>query len=108
MPIRHDDIRKEALKDSILSKVNSFISNGWPNHVSDQNLMPYFKRRNKLSIERGIILWGIRVVIPPKFRKVLVDELHSEHHGIVRMKMLARGYFWYPGLDSDIDDAVLQ
>ena len=39
---------------------------------------------------------GLRLVIPEKYRVRLLDNLHQEHHGICRMKSLARGYFWWP------------
>ena len=43
------------------------------------------------------------MVIPPRHRERLVRELHQEHTGIVRMKSVARSYFWYPKLDADIE-----
>ena len=52
------------------------------------------------------MLWGLRVVIPEACRVRLLDDLHQEHHGIRRMKSLARGYFWWPGLDSAIGERV--
>ena len=106
LPIKHDQIKRETLKDPTLVKVYQFVQSGWPNHVTEPNIVPYFRRRNELSIENGVILWGIRVVIPPRYRNSLLKELHFQHHGIVRMKMFARGYLWYPNLDSDIEDLV--
>ena len=32
----------------------------------------------------------------------------GNHLGIVRMKMLARSYFWWPSLDETIEDYVKQ
>ena len=65
-------------------------------------LQPYFLRKQELSVDRSCVLWGLRVVIPEKYLVRLLDDLHQEHHGICRVKSLAKGYFWWPGLDAAI------
>ena len=48
------------------------------------------------------LFWGIRVVIPAPLHEPVLKELHLSHPGVVRMKTIARGCFWWPGLDSAI------
>ncbi len=48
-------------------------------------------------------MWGLRVIIAPKLRSKVLSELHEGHVGIVKMKALSRSYFWWPGLDNEIE-----
>lgn len=65
--------------DAVLSRVVEFTKSGWPSSYPDSNLFPFFRKCNELTIEDGCLHWGIRVVIPEKFRHYLLDELHVSH-----------------------------
>ena len=106
LPITAKDIAKFTLKDPELSKVLQYTLNGWPNYVPDETLKPYFTRRTELSVDQNCLLWGLRVIIPENLRSKLLEDLHMEHPGIVRMKSLARSYLWWPNLDKEIENKV--
>ena len=99
------DISLELKGLPCLNKVYllTYLLNGWPKYNPDEDLKDYFSRRRELTVDQVCILWGLRVVIPPRYRERLVKELHQEHTGIVRMKSVARSYFWYPKLDADVE-----
>ena len=44
--------------------------------------------------------------IPAKYQESVLAELHLNHPGIVRMNALARLHFWWPTLDTDIEQLV--
>ena len=51
-------------------------------------------------------MWETRVVIPKVFHEPLLKELHCSHVGMSRMKSLAHTYFWWPHLDSQIEELL--
>lgn len=105
LPVNANVISECTRKDRVLSRVLEYTWNGWPNHVEDEYL-PYFNKRHELSCDQGCLLWGMRVIIPIKLQARLLEELHHEHLGVVRMKALARSYLWFPGLDQAIETLV--
>ena len=91
MPVTTAEIAEETWKDVVLSQVlRQKTMSGWPSHCNNEDLMPYFKWRNKVSNARRVLFWGVRVIIPPKYMSQLVGELHQEHTSVIRMKPLAQ------------------
>ncbi|CAF3938147.1 unnamed protein product, partial [Rotaria sp. Silwood1] len=105
LPLRAAQIAKATQKDLILIQVYKFILSGWPLSISD-NLQPYYRIRNDLSTSHGCITWGLRTIIPTCFRIHLLNYLHLSHPGMIRMKVYARRYFWWPFIDKEIEDLV--
>ena len=82
-----------------LSKIKQQLLAGSPIDGGEET-EPFKQRQTELSIEDGCILWGSRVVLPPRARDKMLTELHNGHPGIAKMKNLARCYVWWPKMDA--------
>ena len=106
-PVSAYQIKRWTRKDPVLSQVLRFVDKGWPDKCpSDKEMKPFWFRREELSMLDGCVLWGSRVVVPLPGQKLLLQELHAGHQGMARMKSLARTFFWWPHLDSEIEAMV--
>jgi len=70
-----DEIKMVTRVEPVLSKVYTFVLNGWPNSPLDPQFRPYKERQHELSVEQGCILWGMRVVVPDCLRTKVLDVL---------------------------------
>ena len=105
-PITAKDIGKATSLDPVLTKVFDFIMTGWPESCEEENLKPYYTRKNELSSEQNCVLWGFRVIISQVYREKILKELHWEHPGICAMKAIARTCMWLAKMDEEIEREI--
>lgn len=98
-------VQQETIKDLNLTKLIRYLSDGWPNKKNiPKDFLPFFNRKEELSIDRGCVFWGYRIIIPSTLQQLVLNELHKSHFGIIRMKEIARSYFWWPNLNKEIEN----
>lgn len=109
LPITREMIKSASKQDHILQQVIKCIQNGWPDplkHKYHPEVQKFYQRREALTCIDDCVTFGERIVIPFKFRKLILRTLHKSHLGTTAMKMLARSFVYWPNIDDDIVDTA--
>ena len=108
-----DDILKATAQDATLQEVMRLTSNGQWNNLKPVNgvdpstLKIFTNVRNELtSVDGNIVLRRNRIVIPDALQKHLIELAHEGHQGLVKTRSLLRSKFWFPKMDTAVDQVV--
>ena len=90
-PVTEEQMKLLTDRDPILSRVKEMVLTGcFTTDGGNDDLKPFQRRREELSLYDGCILWGNRVVVCTKARQCILTEIHEGHPGISWMKGVAR------------------
>ena len=82
-PVTVSQIRTQTVHDPTLSRVMQFVMHGW---TTTDNLppevKPFLRRKFELSVQNNCLLWGGRIIVPPKLRDTVSQELHATPRNI--------------------------
>ena len=101
-------IQQASTQDNHLQCLKSFIITGLPNTKDklQADLKPYWSYRDELAIIDGVMLKGRHIVIPTSFKQQVLDQLHINHMGIEKSKLLTcKSVYWY-NINADIKDYI--
>lgn len=103
-PVTAKEIAQWTERDPVLSRVRRF---GWPSNVSGEELQPYSRRKEELSVLDGCLLWGSRVVVYTQTRPGSVGGRATwgasrgrSHESPCKKLHVVAGHFKRPGTKS--------
>lgn len=104
---RLQEIKEQQQRDEICSQVLRYCAEGWPSHCSLPSILrPYWQCQQELTVHNGILLKGVRLVIPVSMRLEMIDRLHEGHQGVVKCRARAQASVWWPGLSRQLEEVV--
>lgn len=109
IPVSFIQIGLETEKDPVLKEVSKYITDGWPSSrkaIVSREVQKFYNFKDSLSIIKNCIIFRDRTVVPLRFRRKILAQLHSSHPGMSRMIALARSYVFWPGIDDDVRELV--
>ena len=102
------EIREATAKDPILQALKATILNGWPSQRKKlpPELNEYFKVKDELATQDGIIFKGPKCVIPKSLRPKIKEKLHRSHIGIQGCLRRAREVVYWPNMNGEVTEFI--
>ncbi|UYV83322.1 K02A2.6-like, partial [Cordylochernes scorpioides] len=105
-----DRLAKIALNQKLeptLQNVAFYSKNGWPAKCQLSPLeRSFYDVRDEIGEENGLLMRGLRVIIPSNMRKDVLNRIHAGHQGITKCRARAKDHVWWPGIGQEIQDMV--
>lgn len=105
---RKIELQKETENDETLKLIRDFCINGWPNNKANcpVPLRYYYKYRNDIILEDGLLFFNMRIIIPKTMRKRILEQLHEPHFGINKTLNRAKSSVFWPSICNEIENLV--
>ena len=104
---RLEQISAQQKEDPVCKKLMEYCEEGWPDvHKLPSSLNPYWSSRGEISMVRGLLLKGSRLIIPSNMRLEILDRIHEGHQGIAKCRRRVSHSVWWPGLSKQLGDMV--
>ena len=105
-----EKLKDSTQRDPILATVYQLTQQGWPHqrrHVSHL-ARRYWDFRDELSTDDGMLLKGLRLIIPGKLQEEYLSRLHEGHLSASKVQENAKQHMYWTGIDADIEDYTKQ
>ncbi|XP_055645636.1 uncharacterized protein K02A2.6-like [Toxorhynchites rutilus septentrionalis] len=111
-PISYKTIANDTCEDQTLQKVMEFVQKGSQSEAKSLSGTPevqqFFARRVSLYVAHKVLMYSDRIVVLKKLQQKVLQQLHTGHPGIDRMRSLARNFVYLPNIDDQITALACQ
>ena len=95
-------------EDPVCQRIKDYCRNGWPPHNQvDVAVKPYYQAASELTMYQDLLMRGNQILIPSTMRKEILTQIHTGHQGITKCRERARQSVWWPGINRDLGDLIL-
>ena len=103
-------VKDATTADFHMEQLLSLVESGFPSCKGElePELQQYFRYKDHLKADDGVILFKNRVMIPPALRQDVLSALHSAHQGVTKMIARAESSVFWPGITVDIENTRMR
>ena len=103
-----EELRRATTIDKTYKQLIEQVIKGFPQsrEALPEDLLPFWKVRDQLSVDENLVLYGARILIPQALRRQVLTRLHDSHRGIEATKRRARQTVWWPSINNDIANVI--
>lgn len=105
--IDKEDFEQARHDNTILEGVKGYMVSSWlMRKLISKEVQAYFTVQEELSVLNGLLLLGERLVVPQSLSHQVVAIAHEMHPEIVQTKAQLQQWFWWPGMDQQVESAI--
>ena len=102
-----EELRIAASQDNNYKEFIRAIENGFKNLEHAGLLAQQCKAIcDELTVDKGLVLYGSRIIVPQAKRHEMMKRLHASHQGLTRTRRRANAAIYWPGIGNDIRQVV--
>ena len=106
MPI--ENIQAATWEDAHMQELKAYIIQDWAHKKEDlaHSMIQYWPIRSELEMFDCIAMKGKRITIPFQLQKEILQQVHSSHMGIEKIRLLAHESVYWVNMNEDIENTV--
>ena len=101
-----EKLKDSTQRDPILAMVYQLTQQGWPHQGKyvPRLARRYWDFRDELSTDDGMLLKGLRLIIPAELQEEYLSRLHKDNLSASKVQENAKQHMYWTGIDVDIED----